>query len=115
MKKATVFEDEDSIRTMVGQLLEEHGYAVQTYDSPIRAERSSEPDLIVSDIRMPEMTGIEYVRQLRSNGCRVRHIALMSGDWHIKDLREAEFLGCKVFHKPFPMRDLSAWVQSLPA
>jgi len=118
-KYAWVLEDEASIREMVGQTLVESGYRIQAYASPAdtvhegEGEGAEEPHLIVSDNRMPMITGLEYVRGLRSRGKNTRHIALMSGDWCPKDREEAESLGCKVFCKPFRMSELKKWVMSL--
>lgn len=124
---ALVFEDEDSIRKLVNGVLMQHGYHTRTYATPAAISgdaqknqtrergRYHEPDVIVSDNRMPRLSGLEYVRNLRKSGRKIRHIALMSGDWHPEEQLEAESLGCKVFSKPFPLSDLSDWLQSIPA
>jgi DNA-binding response OmpR family regulator len=95
-------------------ILTEHGYDVSTYESPAFAQAIGVPDLVVSDNRMPHVTGMEYVRRLLHDGCMVRHIALMSGDWDYRDIHEAEAMGCKIFHKPFSMGALQSWLNTLP-
>lgn len=113
MKRAWVFEDEEIIREFIGSVLAEHGYQVSTYESPVLVQESEMPDLLVSDNRMPFLSGMEYVRQMWRAGIRVRHIALMSGDWANRDVKEAESMGCKIFHKPFHSKSLHSWLATL--
>ncbi len=64
-----VVDDESSLREMLSILLQREGYKVaQATDGAVAAEmaRSDDYDLIISDIQMPQMSGIELLRQLRS-------------------------------------------------
>ncbi len=66
--KILVVDDENSLREMLSILLQREGYRVsQAADGSIAAEmvRTDEYDLIISDIQMPKMSGIELLRQLR--------------------------------------------------
>lgn len=114
VRRAAVFEDETCVRELIGRLLEQLGFDVRTYDSPAREHAALEADVIVSDNHMPELAGIQYARTLRDAGEKRPHIALMSGDWRPEELREAEHLGCTIFHKPFALESLSRWIASLP-
>lgn len=68
MKKILLVDDEDSIHLLYREELEEEGYAVQ---SALSGEEALEklsivnPDLIVLDINMPGMNGIEALRQIK--------------------------------------------------
>jgi len=57
---------------------------------------------------MPGIAGIECVRTLREVGCKARHVAVMSGKWDEALKRVAEELGCRVFEKPYGMKELRA-------
>ncbi len=67
-KRILVVDDEKNIRTLFRDELEEAGYEVATADSGTDALQKLDiflPDLVVLDIRMPDMTGIEVLEQLR--------------------------------------------------
>jgi two-component system alkaline phosphatase synthesis response regulator PhoP len=70
MKPATilVIDDEQSILNIVTAYLRAEGYTVQTAsDGPggLRAARNLKPDLLILDIMLPGMDGIELLTQLR--------------------------------------------------
>jgi PAS domain S-box-containing protein len=75
-----VVEDEDAVRRVVVRLLSDAGYDVRDTASPEEALRldTSDVDLLVSDVVMPGMTGIELASRLteRKPGLRV---VLISG------------------------------------
>lgn len=67
-KRILVVDDDPHIRLLYQTELEECGYAVETMDSAARllgSSRSESYDLIVLDIEMPEMTGIDALQSLR--------------------------------------------------
>jgi len=66
--KILVIDDEESILNLVSAYLRQEGYAYQTAtDGPagLKAARAFQPDLIVLDIMLPGMDGIELLAQLR--------------------------------------------------
>ncbi|TVM32603.1 hypothetical protein DQK91_15135 [Oceanidesulfovibrio marinus] len=65
-----VVDDDDSIREYLSQLLQDKGYEVDTAVDGMDALKhvsAKLPDLIVLDIMMPVMDGMETARQLKSN------------------------------------------------
>ena len=132
-KRAIVLDDEIPIRELIGATLSLCGYTVQLYSSPAEATIFDHPEscsllagcaelfensptcaeLIVTDVRMPFISGIEYVSKLRQVGCKVRYIAIMSGSWSEKERGEAEAMGCKLFLKPLSIAEFQGWVLSL--
>jgi len=69
-KKVLVVDDEKNIRMLFRDELEEAGYEVDLAESGKEALDkidSSPPDLVILDIRMPDMTGIEVLQALREN------------------------------------------------
>ncbi|ODP95684.1 MULTISPECIES: response regulator [Salinivibrio] len=61
-------DDSVSIRQMVSHTLKEAGYHVETANDgadALRKAKSKTFDLIISDVNMPVMDGIEFVKQVR--------------------------------------------------
>lgn len=68
MKKIMFVDDEESIRLLYKEEFEEKGYAVSVAGSgpeAIELFDAFKPDLIVIDIKMPDMDGIELLNVLR--------------------------------------------------
>ena len=67
-KKILIVDDEENIRLLFKEELQEDGYIIETADSADDAAKkieSFQPDLITLDIKMPGMDGIEFLRQLK--------------------------------------------------
>src|SRR6266850_173304 len=63
-----IVDDERSIRELLEIVLKKDGFNVTSVRSAVEALtilKSSDFDLIISDIKMPDMTGIDLLRQLR--------------------------------------------------
>jgi CheY-like chemotaxis protein len=70
-------------------------------------------DIIVSDLDMPNMTGLTFIENLRMKNCKCQHVALMSSFWKKEDLSLAHELGCKTFTKPFPFQEFFEWIDEV--
>ncbi len=76
-----VVDDDETIRTTLSMVLSEHGYRVRSAEdgfSALLEIRSELPDLIVSDLHMPGMSGFELLTVVRIHYPEIRVIA-MSG------------------------------------
>jgi len=95
--KILIVDDERSIRELLEIFLRKAGYDVQSAQSvPAGLEliKSTEFDLIVSDIRMPDMSGIDLLRHLRANNFNGQFILLTadaSADSAIQALKMGAF------------------------
>lgn len=71
MPRMLVIEDEELLRNLYSELLEMKGFHVETAtDGKTALENLNDtrrPDLILLDINMPEMDGIEFLRIIKSN------------------------------------------------
>ena len=79
--KIAIVEDEQPIQFMYKLKLEREGFTVATASNGkegLRLARTFRPDLILLDLRMPEMSGDEMLARLRQTdwGCGIRVIAL---------------------------------------
>ncbi|MGA0604813.1 response regulator FixJ [Phenylobacterium sp. VNQ135] len=99
-----VIDDDEPVRQSLQFLLDTAGYAVRTYESAIQFLQGLdrlEAGCIVTDIRMPEMNGLELVRRLRSEGVTLPVIVL-TGHGDVPLAVEAMKAGVKDFlEKPF--------------
>jgi len=78
-----VVDDEPSVREMARHVLESEGYEVLTANNGLdglRALSKSLPDLIISDLNMPLMSGFEFLAMVRKRFPHIATIA-MSGDY----------------------------------
>ena len=69
MAKILVIDDEQSIRDLLDRLLRRKGYYVVLAESGrkgLELFRRERPDVIVLDLKMPEMDGLTVLRQIRS-------------------------------------------------
>src|SRR5688572_8599324 len=69
-KTIMIVDDDKDILTIASRGLEHAGYPVHTFSDPVRALQHVEDGceqckVIVSDIRMPEMTGFQLVRRVK--------------------------------------------------
>jgi len=69
-KRLLVVDDSITVREMLRQLLENQGYEVRTAVDGVdgwNAVRAEDFDLVISDVDMPRMNGIELVTQIKQN------------------------------------------------
>ncbi len=79
MKRVLVVDDEEDILQLFTELLQRWGYEAVTARNGVEALdkfRSQQIDLIVSDLKMPEMDGLELLQHIRSIDSRVPILVL---------------------------------------
>lgn len=67
-------------------------------------------DIILTDINMPNMKGLDFVESQRAKGCNCQHVALMSGDFTSDDEKRAKKLGLGSFRKSFQIAEVFHWL-----
>jgi CheY-like chemotaxis protein len=119
--RVLIFEDNNLLRSTLDNILKELGFEVFTFSDPgmcpLRASGDSIcplnhacSDIIISDVIMPTETGLEFIKERLDHGCKIKYRALMSADWSYTDLQRAQKLGCRIFHKPFNLEELTQWL-----
>lgn len=103
-----VVDDDPEVRIIISEFLEDSGYRVLQADGGASAlmllESHPETRVVVTDIRMPDMSGVELADRAtqRWNGLKV---ILISG------YSASQRLGHRFLHKPFRMQELAAAIR----
>jgi PAS domain S-box-containing protein len=107
--KVLIVDDMDVNRDAVAELLARNGFETRTAaDGPTGLSIHADwgPDVVLMDLRMPGMNGLEAIRRLRAAGSRAAIGALTAGAFG-DDEREALRAGADFFlRKPFNDREL---------
>jgi DNA-binding NarL/FixJ family response regulator len=117
MKKILIVDDDITLRTALIRYLENRGYSVQDASSGVEGLtlfEQNQPDLVVSDVLMPEMDGLEFCRRLRAtrSGQLVPFIFLSSRR-EVDDRVQGHKMGADDYLvKPFEPRELVAKIES---
>jgi DNA-binding NtrC family response regulator len=120
--KVFVIEDEELIRDSLECLIVSRGHQVSSFSGPSFClltkvhncdclTKESCADIIITDINMPSISGLEFLEMLQSKGCQVKYFAVMSGGWKTEELEFAEKRGYKIFHKPFDIAEFIQWLE----
>jgi DNA-binding response OmpR family regulator len=117
-KKVMVVDDEENIRTLLADLLENEGYMVIACgdtDEGYKRALKSQPDLIILDVKMPQIGGIELCRLLRENAMTKNIPVIMLT---VESSETDKVIGLEVgaddyVTKPFSGKELIARVKSL--
>ena len=119
MSKILVLDDEPSILLMIKKMLEKEGHEVYiALNGLVGMElfEKNKPDLVITDIIMPEKEGLETILELRKKHPELKIIAI-SGGGRIGPqgyLPSAKYLGADmVFQKPLVQREFVQAVASL--
>ena len=120
MAHILVIEDEDSVRLVIRQILTRDGHTVveaKNGKDGIDVFFEQAPDMIVTDIIMPEQEGIEVILEIKRTSPPTKILAISGGGhWHDRDfcLRAAQQLGADgTLKKPFTRNELLAEINSL--
>ena len=111
-----IVEDEDGIRESVVFALEREGHAPSAYTDGRRAWSAFEaalPDLVILDIGLPGMDGLELCRRLRSRSEALPIVFLTSREEEFDRVLGLEIGADDYLCKPFSMRELMARVKAL--
>ena len=115
MTKILVVDDEKDVCDFVQNFFEERGCTVFCALNGFHALEivdKEKPDLILLDVRMREMDGLETLRKIRKTGKNVKVFMVTAADEQDK-IDAARDLGvCKYLTKPLDLADLEKAVQS---
>src|SRR2546428_5782630 len=115
-KRILVVEDDATIRDTLTFNLKKEGYAVtvaQDGADGVAKARSSRPDLILLDLMLPELNGLEVCRILRQEG-NVPIIMLTAKESEVDKVIGLQLGADDYITKPFSLRELFARMTAAP-
>ena len=106
-------EDEESLRVVVGDFLSELGYRVLSATNgrdaiAVSSSYEGKIDLLLTDIVMPQMSGPELVRKLRSFRPAIKVMYISGYSENILASFEVSEPGTSLLQKPFTIKVLAA-------
>lgn len=122
--RTIVLEDNLTEQGILKYLLKARNHEVITYDNPSICPLQINPecrcndnerctDILISDLNMPIINGLDYIKNQRLKGCKCKSVALVSSELS-EDVRiRAEELSCRVFSKPYDTSDIFNWLDDV--
>jgi len=93
--KILIVDDESPFRVGIRCYLADEGYAIVEADrgpAALKIFETEKPDLVLLDLRMPKMSGLEVLRELRARSADVP-VVMISGAGEMSDVVESMHLG----------------------
>ena len=115
-RRIAVVEDEETIREGICLALRRDGYLPAPFDDGLTAWEAIErdlPDLVVLDIGLPRMNGLEVCRRLRARSATLPIIFVTSREEEFDRVLGLEIGADDYLCKPFSMRELMARIKVL--
>jgi DNA-binding response OmpR family regulator len=111
-----VLEDDIQLSDTIKQFLQMNGYAVLcAYDGLVAEDIVYEKhiDLMLLDVKVPRMSGFEFLKKIRTEGREIPAIFITSLN-STEDVEKGFMLGCDDYiRKPFALKELLVRVESL--
>ncbi|MGD9627709.1 MAG: sigma-54-dependent transcriptional regulator [Pyrinomonadaceae bacterium] len=114
MSNILIVDDEQSYRQLLTLVFESDGHSIRTASNgreAVTQVNREAPDVIISDVRMPDMDGIEMLRTVRETHQDLG-VVFMTAHASVESAREAFKLGADDFiTKPFDVEELKLIVK----
>src|SRR6201993_5291206 len=114
-EKILIVDDERLVRWSLRQKCEEWGYHVVEAESGepgLKVAQHESPDLVLLDVRMPDLSGLEVLEQLKKTG-DARAVIMITADPQLDDVKAALKLGAYDFvGKPLDFDELHVTIKN---
>jgi DNA-binding response OmpR family regulator len=84
-KRILVIDDEPDVNITLRKVLEKNGFVVDSYENPFVALDNFKPhyyNLLILDIKMPEMNGFTFYREIRKLDSKMKVCFLTAGEMY---------------------------------
>src|ERR1041384_2957357 len=116
MQTILVIDDDENLRDTIGLMLENEGFKpvlVAEGIAGLEQATSAKPNLILVDLRMPGMSGVDVCKKLRASGSKTPVIVLSALGDEIDKVLLLEIGADDYVVKPFGTRELLARIRAL--
>jgi DNA-binding NtrC family response regulator len=114
-EKVLIVDDERLVRWSLRQKCEEWGYhtlEAETGSAALKIARNESPDLVLLDVRLPDISGIQLLEQLKQSG-GARAVIMITADPQLEDVKLALKLGAFDFiGKPLDFEELEVTMRN---
>lgn len=111
IRKILIVDDEENARIGLSKLLSQEGYEVSSVANGYEALQflgKEKVNLVISDINMPEMNGLAFLRELHRNHPST-HVIMITAYGGVESYLEAMNLGAfEYIHKPVKLEELKS-------
>ena len=117
MKKILLVDDDKTLQTVLTRYLEKRGYSVRVVTSGVQGLKlfsQDPPDIVVSDIMMPGMDGLEFCRRLRATKTgQLVPFLFLTAKKDLEDRIQGHYIGADDYvTKPFEPLELLAKIEA---
>ncbi|TYO98820.1 response regulator receiver domain-containing protein [Geothermobacter ehrlichii] len=116
IEKILIVDDEENARIGLSKLLSQEGYEVESVANGIEALeylRRKKVNLVISDINMPEMNGITFLRELHKKHPET-HVIMITAYGGVESYLDAMNLGAfEYLHKPVRLDELKSIMRKI--
>ncbi|WP_312889027.1 response regulator [Desertibacillus haloalkaliphilus] len=109
MEKILVVDDQYGIRVLLNEILQKDGYQLYQAANGVQAltiVEEEEPDLVLLDMKIPGMDGLEILKRIKEMNSDIR-VIMMTAYGELNMINEAMNLGAVThFAKPFDIDDV---------
>src|SRR5260370_31768867 len=116
MQSILVIDDDESLRDTIAVMLEQEGFTItQAGDGRTGLNRALtlKPDLLLVDLRLPGMSGIEVCKQLRFSNIKTPIIVLSAIGGEVDKVLLLEIGADDYMVKPFGVREMLARIHAV--
>lgn len=116
MKKVLIVDDQPGIRMLLEEVFSKEGFetlSAGTGDEALVLFRNKRPDIVLLDMKIPGMDGIEILKRMKRD-CEKVQVVMMTAYGELDLIEEAKTWGAvRHFTKPFDVFELRDTVKNL--
>ncbi|EDM27609.1 two component transcriptional regulator, winged helix family protein [Lentisphaera araneosa HTCC2155] len=115
MRKILLVDDEPTVLKLTTMILERQNFEITSFDSPLKALEATDPndyDLIISDLVMPKLNGLKFLKEIRNQAPDSKAI-IISASADIARLQETDETDTQYLSKPFKFDELVDLINSV--